>query len=443
MPGLITADDSLSNGIWPRSFALWAAIFYVALFVIRPWEKLVPELATIHFERIYAILMIVVVVMSGRLRLRLDFQTFTVLLFTGALCLSGFSVGGLSWPYVYLTLVVFYLVLVSVIRTPYELLFMAACYVVTMGVYLAKSQWEFFVHNAGRTEMGVRRLQGIELTFGNDNALASSVLYSLPMLFLLYSVRKEFCATWPSFYRKWFVRGLAAYTILAVTSVILTRSRMGAIGLVVFMLLFAMRRGSLLRTCSSLAMIGVVCIGTYFVLPAETQGRLETIWTSANESDDRYTQSARASAYGRTRGFWAGVAMFKDHPMFGVGVDNFIPYRVANVLGEYGGASASHNLIGELLGETGLVGAAAFALLVLATLINCRKAQRLAKCDPGQPMPHAMAQLAMACRDVVILLFLCGFSAHNLDRFNWLWAGAFCTLSVRFSMDALDDESID
>ena len=432
--------DDLKNGIWPRSFALWMAVFYGALFIIRPWEKLFPELGPLHFERWIAILTVVVVVLSGRFRPTLDLQTLAVLLFTCSLFLSGLFVGGLSFPYVYLTLVVFYFVLISVIRTPYELLFMVACYIVTMGVYLGKSQWEFFVHGAGRHEMGVLRLQGIDFTFGNDNALAASVVYSLPMLYCLYCVRNELIATWPGFYRKWFLRGLGAYAVLAVTSVMLTNSRTGAIGLVFFLILLAMRRSTLLGKFASLAMIGIVCIGIYFVLPADTQGRLQTIWTSADESDDRFARSARASTQGRWDGLRAGMAMFENHPVFGVGFDHFIPYRLAHVDGV---ELAAHNLIGELLGEAGILGAAAFALLVLATVINYRKAQRLAECAPGQPVPWAMGQLALACRDVVILLFLFGMSGHNLDRFNWLWAGAFCALAVQFSMAALDGGFID
>ncbi|MCP5115355.1 MAG: hypothetical protein GY953_31385, partial [bacterium] len=133
----------LRNGIWPQSFALWLAAFYIALFVIRPWEKLIPELGTIHFERKFALLMIAGVVLAGRLKFRLDFQTLAVLSVSGAFWLSGLSVAGPSLPYVFLTLVVFYFVLVAVIRTPYELLFMIACYLVAMGLYLGKSQWEF------------------------------------------------------------------------------------------------------------------------------------------------------------------------------------------------------------------------------------------------------------------------------------------------------------
>ena len=59
---LVTEDDLLARGIWPKSLALWMVAFYIALFIIRPWEQLLPWLAALRFERVYAIAMIVVAV---------------------------------------------------------------------------------------------------------------------------------------------------------------------------------------------------------------------------------------------------------------------------------------------------------------------------------------------------------------------------------------------
>jgi O-antigen ligase len=432
--GLLTANDSLINGIWPRSLALWMSVIYVLLFIIRPWEKLIPELAAFHFERSYAILMIIIVVLSGRTRLRLDLQSVSVLLFAFAMGISGLTtdIPVRTWfvPYEYITLIVFYFVLASVIRTPYELLFVITSYVAVMTIYLAKSQWEFFVHRAGLHEMGVLRLQGIDLTFGNDNALAASVNYSLPFLYVLFLVRKDLTAGWPRIWRKLFLPSLVFYTGLAVTSVFLTNSRTGVLGLMFCTVLLATRGKRLGRKVLASVAAGLLGFIVFAVLPAEMQERIRTVW-----DPDSGSESARSSAEGRWEGFHAGLKMFDDHPLTGVGVDNFMSYRVKYVDRR---PSSAHNLFGELLGETGLLGAAAFVLLVTATLINCHKAQRLALYAPKEPVLWMMAQVALSCRHVLILLFFHGIASHNLERFNWLWAGAFCVLSVRFIMVALN-----
>ena len=54
----ILGTEEYKKGIWPRSICLWMAALYVALFIIRPWEQLFPQLGEIHFERIYALSMI-------------------------------------------------------------------------------------------------------------------------------------------------------------------------------------------------------------------------------------------------------------------------------------------------------------------------------------------------------------------------------------------------
>lgn len=435
----------LSNrpqGFLPRSLALWMVVGYLALFIIRPWEKLLTEITPSHFERWYGIAMIVVVVASGRARLRFDLQTTAVLLFAFAMGVSGLGAGFpvRPWfvPYEYLTLVVFYFVLVSVVRTPYELLFVITCYVAIMTAYLAKSQWEYFVHGAGIWEMGVQRLQGIDATFGNDNSLAASVTFSIPFLYLLFRIREDLTESWPSIWRKLFLPFLVVYAGLAVTSVLLTRSRTGLVVLLFSGLLLGMRRIGIGRKAVSLIACAVLALVVFVVLPADMQKRIRSIW-----NPEYGEKGAQASAEGRWRGFQAGLIMFGDHPITGVGSGNFIPYRIKHVEGEYGGSSEAHNLIGELLGETGLLGAMTFALLVFATLNNCRRAQHLAKRARGQPVSQVMAQVALACRDVIILLFVFGIGGHNLERFNWLWVGAFCALAVGFSVAALDDESTD
>src|SRR5438270_8186139 len=140
---ILSVSDRLSKGIWPQRIAIWMAAFYVALFIIRPWEEMLPFLADIHFERFYALAMVAVVLLTSKFRGVFTLQTASVLFFLFALSLSAVLAvdSTVAWEpwYVYVTLIVFYFILVLVIRTPYELLFMVTCYLVSMGIYLAKS----------------------------------------------------------------------------------------------------------------------------------------------------------------------------------------------------------------------------------------------------------------------------------------------------------------
>src|SRR5207302_8712461 len=131
----------------------------------------------------YALAMIGVVLCTSKLRLQVNAQTATVLLFLGAVTLSAL---GAYYPddawekwYGFVTLVIFYFILRMAIRTPYELVFIVFCYITALTIYMAKAQWEYFLHGRRDHTMGVMRLIGIELTFGGPNAVAMSIVASL------------------------------------------------------------------------------------------------------------------------------------------------------------------------------------------------------------------------------------------------------------------------
>jgi len=421
------ADDGLHRGIWPRSAGLWMAAFWIALLIIRPWEEMFPSLADWHVARVYAIAMIAAVVGSGKFRTLNSPQTAGVVLFLFALGLSWLGAGdsAAAWDelYKYATLVVFYFVLLSVIRSPYHLFFIIACYLAVMALYLGKAQYEYFFHGHRQYTMGVSRLIGIEKTFGGPNGVAASTVLSLPLLHLLWQVRHELTATWPDAWRKWFPRFLLFYLVLAVSSVILTNSRSGMLGCVLFALLVVLAGKRLGRKLAGFVVALLLCGVVWSLMPEESQNRLRTVW-----EPEAGPISARTSAEGRLEGFKAGLAMFRRQPLTGVGIGNFVRYRVAEVDGV---PLQSHNLLGQILGETGITGTAAFAFFVAVILVNCRKTAVLARTH-AHPTFAVLAKLTGACRSTILLLLFFGISGHNLLRFNWLWMAAFALLCREF-----------
>lgn len=428
-------EDSLRSGIWPRSVALWMTVLWMALFIIRPWERLFPELADWNVERTWALAVIAIVAASGILRLCNSFQTTAVLMFFAALTISslGAADGSAAWEelYKYITLVIFYFILLSVIRTPYQLFFVAACYVAVMAVYVSKSEYEYFVHGAAQYTMGVSRLRGIESTYGGPNTVAASCVLSLPIVQFLWRIRKHFTETWPGIWRVWFPRCLVIYFILATSAIILTNSRSGMVGFVVFVFLSLIAgrkaRGILAGFVLAALLLGVI----WMAMPEESKNRLSTVWDPS-----RGPKNAQTSAEGRIEGMKAGVAMFCRFPMTGVGIGNFTSYRVAEVDGV---PLQAHSLVGQTLGETGFLGAGTLLILLAALFANCRKTSALAA-GISHPRLDVLSRFAGACRLSVILLLFFGLFGHNMLRFNWLWLAAFALLCRSFSEDIYEDE---
>ena len=400
-------------------------IIYLAAFVIRPWEVLFLELMEgLHFERWLAITVLVVVVLAGRLRLPTDRTAFAVYIFMASAAIAMvFGVNpAKSWYtfYILFTVFVFFVMLVSAVRSEYDLVFTIACYVVIMGTYLAKSLWEYFIYGGYESEQGYKRLMGIERSFGDPNSLGPGIVFSLPFLLFLFYTRHSFTANWTPLWRKWFTRGLLAYAVLAVVSVLMTRSRSGVLCLVVFLILQANQSPGLGKKVARLALVAVLCVTVFTFIPADMQRRIRTIWDPSAG-----TQIEHESAMGRLEGFQAGITIFKQHPVTGIGPGNFGVYRFKNVDGSY---MHAHNLLGQLLAESGLVGALGFGILLLSMYSTCRRLILITSVRDDE-LSNVLNKVVLAFRDVVTLMLFSGIFQHNLYRFNWLWIAAFLILA--------------
>jgi len=428
----VAAPECESRGIGQHALATWLVAGYLVLFLIRPWEVLMPALAAWRVERIYAIVMVIVVLLAGQ-RLR---GGLTMLAVLGMACAAALSAcqawrAEPAWPalYQYLTVVVTFFVILGCCRRLDDLLLLVVVYLAAMFAYLGKALWEYQVHGRHWHAQGVSRLVGIEDTYGEPNALAMSVVLSLPWWCFLVRCRHELEARAEGPWRALLVTLRWGYPLLAVASVGLTNSRAGMVGLVAF-LVGAIWWGDVSeRPGRKVAITLALLVGLFVMAPDEQWARLRTLWRP-----DLGPANARASADGRWAGFLAGWHMFQDHPVTGVGLGNFLAYRITHVDGV---GLIAHNLPGQLLGEMGLVGIACFTLLVASTWRDARDTRRLAaaSCGYGGLSP-LYPQLAAACQFTVLLLFLFGLSLHNGLRYNWLWVAAFAELNYRFCVEA-------
>lgn len=423
----------IDDDVLPRSLAFWMAVGYLAMFIIRPWEVMFPDLAQYRIERVYALGTIATTFCYG-FRLRITYQTGTILTFVAAQAMSLFWVENtqLAWDalYKYITLVIFYFVVLSVVRTPYQLYLFVAGYIVVMAFYVGKSEWEYFVHGRHQYEMGVRRLFGIDGTFCGPNDFSASIVMSLPFVWFLWATRPEMTQAWPRHLKRWFNQGLVAYIMLAISAVFLTRSRGAMLAVVLLIMIWGVfgRRGKSRAAGLALALIVLGCL--WWMMPTDVQNRLRTVWDPSAGPEN-----AQSSAEGRIEGLKAGLAMFAEQPLTGSGLGHFVQYRVRYIDGVPLGA---HNLYGQLLGELGLLGALPFALLVGGIFANAGKTSQFAR-NRLEPELVVLARLARTCRTLIIVMLLYGMVGHSLYRFNWLWAAAFTQLCWEFSSAIIEN----
>lgn len=443
LPDLVGFEsrERLKSGIWPKSLVFWLGLFYMATVVIRPWEKLIPELAPFRFERVLGITMVMVVAMSYKWEVRGGLITLAILFFVSMMFLTAqFAV----WPELcerdltaMISTTISFFVIVFITRTTYQLQFVLFAYVGIVFVYISKAQWEYFFNGAAMYMMGVRRLAGIEYYYEHPNAVGSTVVCALPIAYYLYQVRHEFTRTWPKVYRKWFPWFLRFFACVSISGILLTRSRTAAIGLVAFagMATFSVSQG-LGKKLQRIILVGTVFVAGFLFLPGDIQGRIQTIWDPSVEASGEH-RGAEESKQGRIIGFIQGIKMFEAHPWTGVGLANYKEYRQAKGDGTYLDA---HNLAAEVLSETGLLGTTAFVSMlgiVFWTLMRSRKKLKRLIIHPDAP---TLILIGLACLQVLGLLLLQGLASHNLHRYNWFWLAAFAAICARQTKLAVREE---
>src|SRR5262249_18478097 len=143
----------------------------------------------------------------------------------------------------------------------------------------------------------------------------------------------------------------------------------------------------------------------FFALPEELQNRFWTIYDPSVGPEN-----AQESGQGRIEGFFAGIALWTQFPAIGCGPGAWKP-----ATGRY---LEAHNLYGQLLGELGSVGAAAFLFMIAAIFAGGRKLNRLIRENDPEPHREPLYHLTHAILISTTLLLFEGLFGHNLYRYN-------------------------
>jgi O-antigen ligase len=387
---------------------------YVWLFVHRPFEVW-PSLGPLQMERIYVLITLLFWLVypgKGFVSNRIH---FALALSTAALVVSWLMSPFADFPGCaevvenYAKVAVFYVLMVTTVRDEKSLRTLLIFFIVSVGLYASHSLLEWF-NGRYQFRMGVRRMIGVDTTYGDPNAFASTMLYTLPLLlpFWLEKPRRV-----PRFLS-------VAFVLLALFCILKTGSRAGFMGLLIFTVIVivtsAKRKAQALLGCGAAGLAGLVLMAA--VLPEEMQNRYLTIIDSS-----RGPKNAEESAGGRIDGIVLGFKLFQQSPAFGIGPAAFVH---ANPKG-----LQPHNLYGQVLSELGLAGVAGLLAMVVCFFWNWYEARRLALSDPYCVPENDFAyQVARAVGINVILLLALGAAGHNLFRYNWQWFAAFSAIAV-------------
>src|SRR5262245_26286491 len=179
---------------------IWLLGGYLWLFVHRPFEVW-PSLGALQVERGYVLVMVLVwlvtpnkVALPNRVHLALAF--FTAVL-TAAWLLGPYADNPVCKDVVenYFKVVVFYVLVVTTVRDEKGLRLLVLMYLGAVGLYMAHSALEF-VNGRYQWRMGVRRMIGVDVTYSDPNAFATTLLYALPLTLPFWLERPRRLPRW-------------------------------------------------------------------------------------------------------------------------------------------------------------------------------------------------------------------------------------------------------
>ena len=198
----------------------------------------------------------------------------------------------------------------------------------------------------------IERVERVQIggPFGNPNPLVMWLITALPIA-ASYALGTQRAVV----QRSSFLLGA-----IAVVTVIATQSRQGLIALVVVGVLIARYIGRpSARTALKLgAAMAVVVLVVFASNPTRWVRQVERIGEVTAVVGGDIDPNTSSAGYAGT--FWAGLDMFADNPVIGVGHGNFAElypeYVTRRAIDQSGKSRAAHNMVVHLLAETGLVG---------------------------------------------------------------------------------------
>lgn len=397
-------DVTYNNDGRKLNIVLVMVCIYIFLFIERPWES-IRYLHDIPIERPYAILLIIVAFLHHKFKIvssPTNKWVYGILALHFILSPFAFSPSdAVDQSIEYAKMVVLYLLMLSVAEDEKSLKLLIKVYVFSMFFYMLHSLWEF--HNGRYVwRMGIVRMVGIGETMSDPNAFGASVVLSLPFAYTLF--RTELLPFLRKFYYLYFAIGIVC--------IVLTGSRSAFVAFISLLLLWVLSLQGMRRI--KMLLMAIVSMGVLWIsMPAEKQERIRTLW-----DEEAGPANAHTSADGRRLGFDAGIAMFKAHPLTGIGLGgkNFVEYRVTYLDGI---PEQPHNLYAQVLSSFGVSGAIVFFGLIVTIIRGCLVIR-------SQNNLTIYSQLlSRSILISIVLLLVLGLAGHNFYRPLWLWLASW------------------
>jgi len=391
------------RGLWKQSPAVWTIILYVFFEYVRP-QTVWKAIDVLPFGQIFLLASTVLVFVEGRLSFRATRALWmSIGLFTTIIALSSIFAQYPEWSWDFKDIWINWLLLMLIvgagIRTRTELLLLLISFVLWN---LKMSQFGARAWVANGFSTFASGVSGGPGWFQNSGEFGIQMCLFLPLAgYFTYGL-------WPRLGKlQKLLAGTVIFTVLI--SIVVGSSRGAFVG----MLVVAVWAVSLSPYRVRAALIAVpLAAFTWIVLPQRTKDRL------AQSGEDR-DSVARLT-------YWKdGIEIANQHPVLGIGYNNWLPYYHARYNPE---GELPHNYFIECVTQTGYVGLAVFCGVLVAYFRQNNRTRKLTRPDGPKP-DRVLWCLAYGLDGAMVGFMASGFFVSVL-WYPYIWMNIALSMAV-------------
>lgn len=344
------------------------------------------------------------------------FLLYVYLLITSVLSPYPNTSRAAQWLSGYWKKIVFFILLAMSIRNKHDFYKVLTGLAIVILLYQLHSWRDFLAGGSYVYQQGMKRMVAVWTAggYGAGNYWGFLSVFAIPIIYYVYNASAQ----------KYIRFTMIVFAPILCASVIFSGSR-GSLITLVFCVLYIFRK-SLLKPRIIIA--GIISIFMLFpLLPEENRKRYTMIFISSEEIDTgtRTEQIAKESAASRVQGFIDGWNLLIMRPL-GVG-PGFSSYARRDVNPEIRDQPPLqlHNLYGQVLGETGIIG-------TLLVFLLWFKIYQITKINAGEVDKLSLEKSAVRVSCIVLLVY--GMASHSLYDDYWIWLYAFSAALFNISL---------
>lgn len=260
------------------------------------------------------------------------------------------------------------------------------------------------------------RLAGLTGYFAHPNGLAGITSANLPFFYYLMKHQRSIPLKIV----------FLSLIIIGIRVIMLTQSRTGFVGVVVFgfvIWIFSKRK------LIALIIIVLSCMLAWHFAPQQTKDRITTFRDTGNViSGEQQTGSMAARWILIKHAF----TLFVENPIIGVGIDNF---EIVHHF-RWNHWIPPHNTYLQALAEMGLIGFIVFLFVIITTFRNLNKARRiLARANDQESFFYFLIHSVAAF--LIVRLIVSNFGQELYENYWWV-AGGLSLVILRIVKDKYD-----